>query len=78
MEKQSKVDLVEGLVGTILRDMIQNLEEDRVPAGWDSVELRWWITDHFRPFAILRLGRTPIRNRARYLDYLNDRLIGGV
>jgi len=55
--------------------MVQKLEENRVPEGWDGVELRWWIKD--RISTVIMPLRSPKDNRARHKDYYNDRLIGG-
>ena len=75
MKKQTAIDLVEGIVGTILKDMVKNVEENRIPEGWDGVELRWWISDKMKN--AVQISRHPVENRARHADYINDRLIGG-
>lgn len=77
MKKQTKIDVVESIVGVILRDMVQKIEENKIPRDWDGIELRWWITDHFQPDVIIRPGFTSVQNKKRYKDYINERLIGG-
>jgi len=55
--------------------MVQKLEENKVPEGWDSVELQWWIKDQMS--TVVMPLRSPKDNIARYQDYRNDRLSGG-
>ncbi len=75
MDRKTQIDLVEGIIGTIQRDMVQNLKENKIPESWDGVELRWWIKDKMKNS--VQNNRAPSVNQARYTDYLNDRLIGG-
>jgi len=75
MKVQTKIDLVEEIIGTVQKDMIENLKKGKVPEGWDGVELRWWISDKMKN--VVQNSRHPVENRARYSDYINDRLIGG-
>lgn len=75
MELQTKIDLVEGIIGTIQKDMVKKLKENRIPEGWDGTEIRWWIKDKMKN--AVQNDRAPSLNQTRYTNYLNNRLIGG-
>jgi len=75
MKVQTQIDLVEGLIGIIQIEMVEKLKQNKIPEGWDGVELRWWIKDKMKN--AVQINRAPSMNQARYADYLNDRLIGG-
>lgn len=75
MELQTKIDLVESLLGTIQRDMVEKLKENRIPENWRGLEIKWWI-QHKLDCSKLP-SQSPGSNRKRYKKYVNDRLIGG-
>ena len=75
MENQTAIDLVEGLTGIIVQELVTSIKENKVPEGWDGVELRWWISDKMKN--VVQNSRHPVENHARHADYINDRLIGG-
>lgn len=75
MDRQTQIDLVEGIIGTIQRDMVENIKKGKVPEGWDGTEIRWWIKDKMKN--AVQDDRAPSINQTRYTNYLNNRLIRG-
>lgn len=75
MKKLEAMNLVSDVVGLVHQELLAAIEQNKIPEGWDGVELRWWISDKMQN--IVQNSKHPVDNRARHKDYINDRLIGG-
>jgi hypothetical protein len=47
MEKEEKIKFVVQLTGSIRETVIDAIADNKIPANWDGIELRWYLAELF-------------------------------
>jgi hypothetical protein len=68
MTQQEKIAFVRELVDDVSAAVVTHIESGRVPDGWDGIELRELLSDHF-------LGATRKMGNARREQYNNTVIV---
>ena len=72
MDKIAKMEFVVNFMGSIQKEVLQNIASDKIPADWDGHQLREYIADKFawERTDLMKLPRSRMRR-----EYKNDVLV---
>ena len=66
MDKIAKMEFVVDFMGSIQKEVLQNIASDKIPADWDGHQLREYLADKFAWERTDLMKRPHSRMRRRY------------
>lgn len=79
MNRVSQKQLIVDLLTSLRNDMLQAIDDNKVPADWDGIELRGWLLDRVNTRVVGGLTKSRLDRRTkRGKAFINTILVNGL